>query len=154
MSVPRGIGANRSDAPRRRLLRFAPSTPPGPRQVRNEDVRSINMAIRRERRFAENRGLSRHPAIGQVAIRPIDAQKEEFVIRQTFQFEARLSICNVLHAPQSEVCFQWVTTLVHDSPRFDLIARTTNHPTATATKARNKTSAIGIFFSRYPSPFD
>jgi hypothetical protein len=56
VSVPGGIGANRADAPRRRLLRFAPSTPPGQRQVRNEDVRSINMAIRRERRFAENRG--------------------------------------------------------------------------------------------------
>ena len=62
MSVPRGIGANRTDAPRRRLLRFAPSTPPGPRQVRNEDVRSINMAIRRERRFAENRGAVASPS--------------------------------------------------------------------------------------------
>ena len=62
MSVPRGIGANRTDAPKRRLLRFAPSTPPGPRQVRNEDVRSINMAIRRKRRFVENRGAVASPS--------------------------------------------------------------------------------------------
>lgn len=56
MSARGGMGANHADAPKRRLLRFAPSTPPGQRQVRHEDVRSLNMAVRRERRFAENRG--------------------------------------------------------------------------------------------------
>jgi hypothetical protein len=61
MSVPGGMGANRADALRRRSLGFAPSTPPGQRQVRNEDVRSINMAIRRERRFVENRGAVASP---------------------------------------------------------------------------------------------
>jgi hypothetical protein len=45
VSVPGGIGANRTDAPRRRLLQFAPSTPPGQRQVRNEEVKSSDMTI-------------------------------------------------------------------------------------------------------------
>ena len=49
MSVPRGIAHTQTRARHTR-------------QVRNEDVRSINMAIRRERRFAENRGAVASPS--------------------------------------------------------------------------------------------
>jgi hypothetical protein len=47
VSVPQGIGANRTDGHSRRLLRFAPPTPPWRRQAQNEGIKE-SMTLSRE----------------------------------------------------------------------------------------------------------
>ncbi len=66
MSLPRGMGASRSDHQSRWSVRFAPTTPPSQGRAPNEEVESSSMTINR-RRPAERPALRGCLPIEQVA---------------------------------------------------------------------------------------
>jgi hypothetical protein len=69
VSVPQGIGANRTDGHRHRLLRFAPPTPPWRRQAQNEGIKE-SMTLSREPLELRTGWLPRSPCLEQIPILP------------------------------------------------------------------------------------